>query len=413
MSKIISKFFWICAGADSSLLSSEDCKTDRSKYVGIGALVLCVGVLAGLASSYAFYTVFDNPDSSDDDFSSLQWAIGFGVFWGLMIFNLDRFLVSTLKKDPPKDKWLEQIKAFVSMFLFKAAPRLVLALVLALLISKPLEMRIFKKEIEAEVAVIKAEKINNSNQKVKTNYEPRINEIEAQIRQAQADKETWREKWQAAQKVADDEFYGNGITNQNGDGPVHKRRIDEAATVRSEYDKIVKDRDSLIQSLTKERDDIKANLETAGNQIDTTTNLIDGLATRLDALSRISSNSKVVEYTGWLIFIAILLFEISPVLSKMLISYDNYDRLITSHEQKVSLRLEEESLKEREKVKRLSESKEARGRALLNIQENLLKNIDVKDSNVTLSEFNHYKRELLREAIADLRNSISNGKPKI
>ncbi|HAT69734.1 MAG TPA: DUF4407 domain-containing protein, partial [Flavobacteriaceae bacterium] len=39
-------------------------------------------------SAYALYTVFDNYFA----------AIGFGLVWGLLIFNLDRYIVSTIKK---------------------------------------------------------------------------------------------------------------------------------------------------------------------------------------------------------------------------------------------------------------------------------------------------------------------------
>jgi hypothetical protein len=42
--------------------------------------------MAFIASSYALFTVFDNP----------FMAMGFGIVWGLLIFNLDRFIVSTI-----------------------------------------------------------------------------------------------------------------------------------------------------------------------------------------------------------------------------------------------------------------------------------------------------------------------------
>jgi hypothetical protein len=43
---------------------------------------------ATLSASYAMYTVFEN------EFT----AVGFGILWGLMIFNLDRYIVSSIKK---------------------------------------------------------------------------------------------------------------------------------------------------------------------------------------------------------------------------------------------------------------------------------------------------------------------------
>jgi hypothetical protein len=80
-------FFLICSGADKKLL--ESCSEgENTKYVGIGATVFFTAVMAFIASSYALFTVFDNP----------YIAMGFGVVWSLLIFNLDRFIVSTIRK---------------------------------------------------------------------------------------------------------------------------------------------------------------------------------------------------------------------------------------------------------------------------------------------------------------------------
>ena len=82
--------------------------------------------MASLAGSYALYTVFDN----------IYSAIFFGFVWGLLIFNLDRFIVSTIRKK----------ENFRSEFI-QVVPRLLLATIIAIVISKPLELKIFEKEI--------------------------------------------------------------------------------------------------------------------------------------------------------------------------------------------------------------------------------------------------------------------------
>jgi FtsH-binding integral membrane protein len=69
--------------------SFKDCsKGEQTKFIGIGATVFFTAVMAFIASSYALFTVFDNP----------YIAMGFGLVWGLLIFNLDRFIVSTIRK---------------------------------------------------------------------------------------------------------------------------------------------------------------------------------------------------------------------------------------------------------------------------------------------------------------------------
>ena len=123
---MLKKFFWMCSGADTDLL--ETCsKAEQTKFAGIGGTVFFTAVMAFIASSYALYTVFDNYLTS----------IFFGLVWGLLIFNLDRFIVSTIKKS--SSKWKEVIQA---------TPRIILAIIIAVVISKPLELKIFEKEID-------------------------------------------------------------------------------------------------------------------------------------------------------------------------------------------------------------------------------------------------------------------------
>ena len=122
---MLQRFFIFCSGADTQIL--ETCSNgERNKYAGIGATVFFTAVMAFIASGYALYTVFDN----------VYIATFFGLIWGLLIFNLDRYIVSTIKK---RDNFKGE--------LLQAAPRIVLALIIAVVISKPLEMKIFEKEI--------------------------------------------------------------------------------------------------------------------------------------------------------------------------------------------------------------------------------------------------------------------------
>ena len=84
---MLKQFFIICSGADTDIL--EGCsKGEQNKYAGIGATVFFTALMAFIAASYALYTVFDN----------MLAAIFFGFVWGLLIFNLDRYIVSTIKK---------------------------------------------------------------------------------------------------------------------------------------------------------------------------------------------------------------------------------------------------------------------------------------------------------------------------
>jgi hypothetical protein len=76
------------------------------------------------------------------------------LVWGFLIFNLDRFIVSTIKK---RDSFLDEF--------IQASPRIVLAIIIAVVISKPLEIKIFEKEINTVLLKEKNEMaIANKNQ---------------------------------------------------------------------------------------------------------------------------------------------------------------------------------------------------------------------------------------------------------
>src|SRR5436189_4973897 len=83
-------FLWWCAGAVPDTLRLYP--TEKAKYEGIGGAVLTTGVLAFLSGFYAIYTTIATGPFS------IPVAIGFGAIWGLAIFNLDRYIVSSLRK---------------------------------------------------------------------------------------------------------------------------------------------------------------------------------------------------------------------------------------------------------------------------------------------------------------------------
>ena len=142
----ITKKLWWCAGADEYFLMRSPLQ-DRVKLAGIGGIVFSTGILAAFAGGFAFNTAFGPKGMAGDDVSTIGWQIGsviFGICWGLLIFNLDRFIVSSTGKGDGTDKITG--KEFV-----QAIPRLIIAIILGITISKPLELKIIETEINVEL----------------------------------------------------------------------------------------------------------------------------------------------------------------------------------------------------------------------------------------------------------------------
>lgn len=140
----IQEAFWWCSGADRRLLRM--CPAEHSKYMGIGTVIFFTALMAMISSFFAISYVFGNADMSSDKWQTWVFSIAFAIMWGLMIFFLDRFITNTMYSDGKVTiSWLE---------LRSALPRILISIFLGIVISAPLELKIFEKEVELQVSSI-------------------------------------------------------------------------------------------------------------------------------------------------------------------------------------------------------------------------------------------------------------------
>src|SRR5690606_34867943 len=188
----IKQFLLFCSGVFIPLIRKSP--SESNKYIGIGGTVFFTGVLAALSAGYALYTIFD----------STFIAIPFAILWGLMIFNLDRYIVSSMRKR--KNAWSEWKLAF---------PRLVLAVLLAFVISKPLELKIFEKEINRKLDEAKITAMIESKERLNEGF-PELVQLQNNLQELRAEieeKEAFRNE---KQKEYDDERFGNKTPGTTG-----------------------------------------------------------------------------------------------------------------------------------------------------------------------------------------------------
>jgi hypothetical protein len=303
----LKNFFWLCAGTNKHILSH--CPSDSTKYVGIGATVFFTGIFASLAGGYALFTVFDN-----------YWiAAAFGILWGLMIFNLDRFIVSSMRKNgDDQQEWLS------------ALPRLVLAVIISIVIAKPLELKIFEKEIESEIALMIQQDLAVKEQTVQLRFadaqQKRVNEI-AVLKKEIADKAITRDK---LRKIAQEEADGTGGTQQRSAGPIYRIKKADADRVESELQLLSSENQSLIDDklAALKKLDQEAATALAGIQASQLT----GLASRLEALDRLTKSSSAILAAHWFIMLLFLAVETAPVFVKLISQRGPYDFVLKKEE---------------------------------------------------------------------------------
>lgn len=134
------KFTWWCAGVDKDLLTM--CPADHSKYVGVGTVILFTALMAWFSSFIAMRLVLGVADEGINNLGTLGAAL-FAVFWASMIFCLDRFITNTMYSDG---------RVTISKQEFICGlPRIIIAIFLGIVISAPLEIKIFEKEINNKI----------------------------------------------------------------------------------------------------------------------------------------------------------------------------------------------------------------------------------------------------------------------
>jgi hypothetical protein len=294
---MLQSFFILCSGADKNLL--EGCSQgEKTKFVGIGATVFFTAVMAFLASTYALFTVFD----------SVYPAIAFGLVWSLLIFNLDRFIVSTIRK---RDK--------LSAEFLQATPRILLAIIIAIVISKPLEIKIFEKEINTVLLKEKNAMALKNKKEVADYFKTDLDKNKAEVDKLKLEISTKEKEVNTLYETYISEAEGTAGTKKLGKGPVFKEKIAKHDLSKKELDTLQKTNLAKIAVLEKENKKLEADLDKKVTQTQPIIDGFDGLMARINALN---SLPWLPSFFIMLLFLAI---ETSPIIAKLLSPKGEYD----------------------------------------------------------------------------------------
>lgn len=306
------RLMMICSGANLHILKKTP--SEWNKFSGIGAVILFTAFFAMLSASYALYTIFDH----------LWMAITFGFAWGLMIFNLDRYIVSSIKKT---GSWWQQT--------LMAIPRLALAVFLGIVISKPLELKIFEKEVNKQLNTIiqrnKAQLQSEMNQRILQQSSP----FETEKKQINAKMLEYQKAYDSAAVELEKEILGkeSGLTSGKvGYGPNAKRKAELKEQRRKDLETYQNQIAPRLKYLDQEISKVYGNIETERNKTETVEDKFNGFAARLQALNELGKNSDIMALASLFIMGLFIALEISPVLVKLISAVGPYDYLLEKTE---------------------------------------------------------------------------------
>jgi len=320
----ISKFLWWCAGADEFFLRKSPYQ-DRVKYAGIGGIVLATGFLAGVAGAVAFDTMFGPKILAGEHIERLSiweenfWIFNllFGIIWGLIIFNLDRFIVSSTGKGDGTD-------AITLKEFGQALPRIFIALILGFTISKPLEIKMLKSEIDVELSKTQEVKLAEFDKLTESKYKFQIDEIDKDIDKIESERNVIVERQKQAEKEYLDQMQGRA--GQQGFGPRAKQLLELSKEWSNKIIQFDKKNQYQVNSLKSNRDKKLKEKDFEKNNVNKEkVKKLDGLLARLEISHRIGF------WLGWAITLILLSIEMGPIFFKMMMNKGVYDYMVENN----------------------------------------------------------------------------------
>jgi hypothetical protein len=358
--RVSDRLAWL-GGAELEVLRQAP-PAARMRFVQMAGVLLTTSGLAVLSMSFALH-----------DGLQVSWlaAVPFGLLWGFIILNLDRFLVLSMSAARGGRQ-----------LLLMATPRLAMAVVLAVVISTPLVLRVFAGDITTEVFTMQLERSAaqkkleaNSNEQhlvsqlarkiaadrsvLAGNLQVRVgspelatatanvNRLQAQKAQDQTNADNALAAWRC-------ELYGSGAncagaSNKPGPGPIaqgkkmqYEQAVSALSGVSSQLRAALAAQKSAQRgvgqtqatTLAAEQSAARAELPGLVKLYNTDTKVLQqisaqgttdnrkgiGILTQMQALAALSRQSSTVEATHIAVGLLFFLIEILPVMVKILLS---------------------------------------------------------------------------------------------
>jgi hypothetical protein len=397
----ISDFLAWLGGADLEILRKSP--RDRGRFVQMGCVLLTTSGIAGLSMTFAIHNAMHLP---------VPIAMIYGIVWGLVILNLDRFLVISMEST-------RDVKRLIGI----AIPRLLMAVVVSLVVSTPITLEIFHNDIYATMTTMNlTQSTQVANDEANSALQREVNTLQgkitadqqildgklpdnitsAQLQTAQSQASQLATQVSAAKQAEINayatwqcELYGdgascNGGSSEVGDGPiaqakeaVYQQDVQTYNTLDGEYKaaqaKLASAQQSLGQAqkaataryqkqagqalpgLASQLATAQAQLasQNANAQYNTANNT--GLLRQLQALYQTSSGNPALLAAHLTVAALFFLIELLPVVVKLLLNLGpptTYEQILKAEDDKLLDAVKADRRAERRKKERESDEEQ-------------------------------------------------------
>lgn len=431
----LNEFLWSCAGVNKAVL--RQCPSDYAKYAGIGGTILFTALMACFSGGYALSYVFG------------KWWIGliFGIFWGLLIFNLDRFIVNTMYSDGKVTISWQELKS--------GLPRIIMAIFLGIVISYPLELKIFDDEIQVKIQEMKSDRlreyiaidqqrVDSLEQALSHLRETPVSIYDADITGGNAQLNNLMQRQKDLRANIDHEnsvistLQGEiqVLKRDNKEGKNHsaiyKKRVSLQASKskRNEYqtnlnniqaemavispqvqdliDKKTKERETNIAHLQTDIDNLKAKIRNADQEYKKILEKnFNGFQAQMLAFSEMKDTKaegdlvSSTQIAAWLIMLLFIIIETAPTFFKMMMEDGPYDDLLRAQDYKAKVLADKtisdinDAVNTSVKISTMKNQKRLEAEALAN--EDILKRIAEVQAELLQKSIDAWREEELRK----------------
>jgi hypothetical protein len=216
--------------------------------------------------------------------------------------------------------------------IWMAVPRLALALLIGVVIARPLEMKIFEKEINVKMTENLHKKIQLNDSLLAIEYKAQLQSAETERQRLLSRKLAIEDTLHNLQQAYVQEADGTGGSRQRGIENITRLKQDAYNQARIQFapelallEKNISNQDSITNNS-------KAAMEEKGKQYEASAIANMGFMERNKALSDLSAQESSVWWASWLISLLIILIETGPVLSKLIMPVGPYDIALAKEE---------------------------------------------------------------------------------
>ena len=314
---------WKAAGADQYILNKAT-YSDHVKYATLGGIVCSTGFMAAMAGGYAFYVIFspkvsaisssvDGALNSTTDIPTVLLSIIFAIIWGLIIFNIDRFIVASTGKG-------DGTEAITWGEFTGAIPRIIMGIIIAITISKPVELRMFETEINVKLYQKQQELYLETKKIAENQIQPEIDRVDAEIRGLKSEIQVAKEEYVVAEKLYLCEMDGTCGTGEIGDGPQTAAKKVRVENLKEDWEDLKQKNGDKIINLETQIIDFQNDKQKRFEKAEASSNSLNGLLERIKIAHEIAGFWVTLFIT--LLFMAI---ELTPIFFKMMLIKSPYD----------------------------------------------------------------------------------------